>query len=310
MMYTEEQFKATVTQAIKMRLGDLMMASIFEGYKHLGEDECGRLLQEKIGLHTDWDLDIDDICFYWEAINEAMKRSGAEVTLEDKARETILAYFMDEGLELGKDFSFEGKGVYLTDEAMEVLKNTVPPEVYEYLQETSYQETWSLQSIEQNIGLPGYFDRMIRVVQDRMDMYCEAKEFKLAADYLWYLLEGTIKRFPMLEDCDDDFSAYLFGAVVKPEYRDVILDFACETQNNGLDEYVGDVVMSDLIDATGIRNPLEELSVEERGVQVRMYTKADLKALNLVWEALGEIPIRELIAQLELRDQRKKRGLL
>jgi hypothetical protein len=306
-MYTEENFQTNVCSAVKARRPESVIAAIFEGYEQLGEDRCAQILVECIQLNTSWELNLGDICFYWETLNEEMERSGAEVTLSDVAKDTTFKYFTELGLVLGEDFSFEDKGVYISDRAMDVVEQNMPEEAFEFLKAASVTKQWSLPGIEENVGVPGYFGRMIEVVKDRMDMYCEVSDWKSASDYLWYLLEGTIKKFPMLEEDDNEFSAYLFKATVAPQYQDAVLDYACSGQRKDLDDRALEAVMEDIISAVGTSNPLGLPAVEVDGKLVKGLTKNDLRALNQVWENVGDIPLRELIAELESIDVRNKR---
>ncbi len=281
------------------------MEYLFEGYSHLGEEEVGKLLTEKIQLDTDWSLSMDDIAFYWGTLNDVLKESGAGPVIEEKAKQFMTAEFIEIGLEIGKDFSFIDGKIWLSEHAMAVIKEKMPQEIYDYLNFSGHNPGWTLEEIENNIGLPGYFERMINVVKERMDLYAEQGQFKLAADYLWYLMEGTCTKLPMLENTD--FVSFLFAAVVQPIHRDAVMEWVSDRQKESLDEETLDVMMEDLITATGAVGCTQTYLNEEGK---KMFSKNHFKALNQVWESIGGTPLREIIAMMENLDVKHKRGEL
>jgi hypothetical protein len=293
MTYTAEIFSNSIQLAIKERDVKKLMQSLFNGYDNLGEDIVGDILTSQVQLETDWGLTLDDICFYWQTLNNQLENNGAGPVIEEKAKQYLTNEFLSLGLEIGKDFSFIDNKVFLSDKAMEMMKDKLPEEVYDYLVLNSYNPAWSLETIENNIGLPGYFERMIKIVQERMDLYAEEGQFKLAADYLWYLMEGTCKKLPMLENTD--FVSHLFAATVQPIHQDAVMEWVDERQKFELDHSVLGVLMEDLISATGARDSSATYLAEDGNV---VFSKDQLKALNLVWETLGDIPLREIIADL------------
>ena len=121
----------------------------------------------------------------------------------DKGQVVLFEGLIKRGFVPGRDFSKMTDGYAFSQEVIDYLERNGFKLNPAYLK--TIEQPDPITQIEQNLGIPGYFDRLWRRANAVVQSKLANGETKYVISYLDSLICGTIDRFPQLTDYISDF---------------------------------------------------------------------------------------------------------
>lgn len=295
-----------IISALKSRKKSSVFTAMEWGYNHIGKKAVSETLSRYMVDDSDWlDLTDADCEFYWECIFESLEKSGMIKEAMAKANEILVNDLIESGFAPGKDFSLDAEGRLITSgDATEHLLSNIPERSRQsFLEKSTKLPTKSIQTLAQiatNVGVhPDYFDRLLSRAKARLSAHLALGDVDYCLVYLMSLIDGTEAKFPELKDTN--FSTYIVYQLFGESGWERIKDHEVS------DGYDTDGVLfglwTDIVESTGDDAPKTEAHDELGEVMTTKY----VQTLNLVWESLGKVPLRELVGYMTSMEAKFKR---
>jgi hypothetical protein len=153
---------------------------------------------------------------------------------------------INNGFELGKDFSFAGGSLVVSPEVKEYILNQVPPERRDQINQFFHEKAsnpWT--ALEEDLGAP-FFKNLVEIARERIKEFTDLE----AMHYLWNIMKGVSNRHPAIKD---QFPAWLTENIMTKERLYRIANLAKSKQNHQIpqDSIASVIWIEDLIFAAG-----------------------------------------------------------
>lgn len=267
-MSNRNKWRKRLKRCFREKNADQLRLVIEKAGEVLGQEETERLMIDDVMPNLTWDEQA-----WW--MDQVPPEARQEMT--QMARQAMFSMLIDEGFEMGKDFSVASDGGFMiSDRAREHLLSQIPADKRHEIEEQMFSMSQNpYELIEEQLNVP-FFDNLQNVAKARLAGLDDVS----AIGYMTNIIAGVMNRHPQLTD----FPVWFITSTISQERWDRI----SKIENPDW----GDVscFMADLLIAAGAEKEIDKQPDGEW-----FMSRKALQILSQIYES-ENVSLRDVIA--------------